>query len=107
MTKQGITPKEALGSKRDFYVMTSQGNGYYPIDKFVYHPESDSYEQFVQKTSGWHSWGIAYEKPTKYTDSNGKENTVTNRSWWLYIFEHKACIISFDEMSDNKSYNLN
>ena len=106
MSKQGITAVEALNSKRDFYAKHFQNNGYYPIEKFVYHPESDSYEQFVQKTSGWHSWGIAYEKSYTYTDGNGKENTITNISWWQYIFEHNSFILSFEEMRDNDNYNL-
>lgn len=96
-----ITAIEALNSKRDFYVKDWQQNGFYPINKFVYHPENGCYEQFVQKTSGWKSWGISYEKPTTI---NG--NVINNHSWWQYIFEHNACLLSFEEMKDNKNYNL-
>ena len=40
---------EALNSKKDFYAKKWQQNNYYPIDKFVYHLESDTYEQLIQK----------------------------------------------------------
>ena len=52
----------------------------------------------MQKTSGWYSWGIAYEKP--FTCNDGK--VITNKTWWLYIFEHKSFKFSFEEMKDNK-----
>ena len=106
MNRQNITPQQALNSKRDFYAKRFQNNGYYPINKFVYHAESGCYEQFVQKSNGWHSWGIAYEKPTSYV-SNGEKKTITNISWWQYIFENNSFILSFDEMIDDNSYNLN
>ena len=102
MSRQGITPEQALNSKKDFYAKTWQQNGYYPIQKFVYHAENDCYEQFVQKKRCWKSWGIAYEKP--FTCSDGK--AIDNRSWWRYIFEHNSLILSFSEMSDNYSYDL-
>lgn len=101
MAKQ-ISAKEAIDSNKTFYVKEWQQNGYYPIEKFVYHKENDCYEQFVQKTSGWYSWGIAYEKP--FTCNDGK--VITNKTWWLYIFEHKSFKFSFEEMKDNKNYNL-
>lgn len=106
MSKQGITAEQALYSKKDFYAKKWQQNGFYPIDKFVYHAENDCYEQFVQKTSGWKSYGIAYEKPTICAVDGGKEIEITNRSWWQYIFEHSSYILSFSEMSDNYSYDL-
>jgi hypothetical protein len=97
-----ITAAQALNSKKTFYVKEWQQNGYYPIEMFVYHEDCDCYEQFVQKDSGWHSWGIAYKKP--FICYNGE--MVTNKSWWLYIFEHKPFKFSFEEMKDNKNYNL-
>ena len=103
MSRQSITAEQALNSKRDFYTKRFQGNGYYPINKFVYHAESDCYEQFVKKSNGWYSWGIAYKKPFTCFDGN----VVDNRSWWQYIFENNSFILSFDEMIDDKNYNLN
>ena len=107
MNKQGITAEQALYSKRDFYVKSWQNNGFYPIDKFVYHADKDCYEQFVEKESGWKSWGISYEKPCICMVGGGKEIVITNRSWWQYIFEHGCHILSFEKMSDNHNYNLN
>ena len=100
-----ITITEALNSKKEFYAKKWQQNNYYPIDKFVYHPESDTYEQFIQKNSGWKSYGISYEKPTIITVDDGKKIEITNRSWWEYIFEHGVYKFSFDEMKDNYNYN--
>jgi hypothetical protein len=101
MAKQ-ISAKEVIDSNKTFYAKKWQQNGYYLIEKFVYHEENDCYELFVQKTSGWYSWGIAYEKP--FTCNDGK--VITNKSWWLYIFEHNSFKFSFEEMKDNKNYNL-
>jgi len=106
MNKQGITPEQALNSKKVFYAKKWQQNGYYPIEKFVYHAENDCYEQFVEKASGWKSYGIAYENPTICTVDDGKKIEITNFSWWQYIFEHGNYILSFSEMSDNYSYDL-
>ena len=84
---------EALNGKRTFYAKKWQSNGYYPISKFVYHPDRDAFEQFVQKNSGWRSRGI---DETKH---------ITNKDWWGYIFEHNSYKLSFCEMTDNKQYN--
>ena len=91
-----ITPKQALDSKKTFYVKKWQQNGYYPIEKFVWDEEQQAYEQFVQKNSGWYSWGFAYLTPTP----------IDNYNWWLYIFEHNSFILSDEPMSDNNHYNL-
>ena len=101
MAKQ-ISALEALESKRTFYAKKWQQNGYYPIEKFVYHEECDCYEQFVQKVSGWYSWGIAYKVPFKCINGD----MITNKSWWRYIFEHNSFKLSFEEMKDNNNYNL-
>lgn len=95
----------SIAFKKGFYAKKWQQNNYYPIDKFVYHPESDTYEQFIQKNSGWKSYGISYEKPTIITVDDGKKIEITNRSWWEYIFEHGVYKFSFDEMKDNYNYN--
>lgn len=100
--REQISAAQALDSKRTFYAKRFQQNGYYPIQKFVYDKASGCYEQFVQKGKGWHSWGIAYKEP--FTCNDGK--VITNKSWWLYIFEHNSFKLSFEEMKDNNNYNL-
>ena len=102
MANRMITAQQALSSKRDFYTKRFQQNGYYPINKFKYNAEKDCYEQLVKKNNGWHSWGIAYEKP--FTCSDG--HVITNKSWWQYIFENNSFILSFDEMTDNNVYDV-
>lgn len=101
MGKQ-ISAVQALESKNTFYAKRFQQNGYYPIQKFVYDKKSGCYEQFVQKGKCWHSLGIAFKEPL--TCNNG--DVVTNKSWWLYIFEHNSYKLSLDEMRDNYNYNL-
>lgn len=105
MANRMITAQQALSSKRDFYSKKFQGNGYYPINKFVYHADKDCYEQLVKKNNGWYSWGIAYEKPFNYK-CKGEEKTITNKSWWEYIFDHNSFILSFDEMTNNNVYDV-
>lgn len=100
MERIGIDPKTALNGKKTFYVKHSQNNGYYPIDKFVWNEEKNAWEQFIEKNSGWHSYGCAYAEPLTIGNK-----TITNFSWWLYIFEHNGCIISYNEMQDNRNYN--
>jgi hypothetical protein len=99
-----ITAEQALKSGQTFYAKKWQQNGFYPIEKYVYHPESDAYEQFVMKLSGWMSWGIPYEKPIKIALPNG-DITMTNYRWLKYIFENSGYILSFDEMKDDHNYN--
>ena len=94
MAKQ-ITIEQALNGKRDFYRKTFQSNGYYPIDKYVYHADTDEFEQFVQKTSGWKSWGIS------------KAAGISNKDWLRYIFEHTSIVLAWDEMTDNYSHDAN
>ena len=94
MAKQ-ITIEQALNGKRDFYSKSFQNNEYYPIDKYVYHADTDEFEQFVQKTSGWKSWGIP------------KAAGISNKDWLKYIFEHNGKKLTWDEMTDNKNYNTN
>lgn len=94
MAKQ-ITIEQALNGKKDFYVKTSQSNGYYPIDKYVYHSDTDEFEQFVQKESGWKSWGIP------------KAADISNKDWLRYIFEHNGKILTREEMTNNYSYDAN
>lgn len=94
MAKQ-ITIEQALNGKRDFYSKSFQNNGYYPIDKYVYHADTDEFEQFVQKTSGWKSWGIP------------KAAGISNKNWLKYIFEHNGKKLTWDEMTDKKNYNTN
>ena len=94
MAKQ-ITIEQALNGKRDFYSKSFQNNGYYPIDKYVYHADTDEFEQFVQKTSGWKSWGIP------------KAAGISNKDWLKYIFEHNGKKLTWDKMTDKKNYNTN
>lgn len=88
-----ITIEQALNGKRDFYCKTWQQNNFFPIDKYVYHPDTDEFEQFVQKWSGWHSWGIP------------KASGISNKDWLKHIFEHNAKKLTWEEMTDNKHYN--
>ena len=88
-----LTPEVALSSHRTFYAKKWQQNGYYPIYKFVWSEEQNGYEQFVQKTSGWHSWGVE------------NLHSISNCNWWMYIFTHNGYILSFNEMTDNSNYN--
>lgn len=88
-----ISVDEALSGKKTFYAKKWQQNGYYPINKFVYHSDKDAFEQFVQKSGGWYSWGI------------NDTDTISNKDWWKYIFEHNGYKLSFEEMKDNKNYN--
>ena len=97
-----ITARQALDSKKTFYAKVWQQNGYYPIKKFVWNDDMNSFEEFVQKTSGWHSWGFAYPTPTEVC---GK--VITNYTWWLYIFEHNSYIFSDTPMHDNNTFNGN
>lgn len=87
-----MTVDEVLSGNRDFYQKVFQQNGYYPINKFVYHADTDEYEQFVQKISGWKSWGIS------------KAVGISNKEWLRYIFEHQACVFSHEEMINNYSH---
>jgi hypothetical protein len=88
-----ITVEQALSGNKDFYCKTWQQNGFYPIDKYVYHPETDEYEEFVQKLSGWRSWGIP------------KAGNISNKDWLKYIFEHNSHILTYGEMTNDKEYN--
>ena len=83
-----ITIEQALNGKRTFYAKRWQQNGFYPIDKYEYRAETDEFEQFDKKISGWHSWGI------------GKAGEVNNHDWLKYIFEHNSYILSWDEPTD-------
>lgn len=84
-----IDASSALNSQRTFYMKQWQSNGYYPIDKFVWDSERGMYEQQTRKGNSWKSRG--------YYETN---------QYWQYIFEHMECILSFDEMENNKKYNL-
>lgn len=94
MAKQ-ITIEQALNGKKDFYTKFFQQNGYYPIDKYVYHADTDEFEQFVQKESGWKSYGIS------------KAAGISNKDWLRYIFEHNNMVLTRDEMVDNYSHDTN
>ena len=100
MKHVSLDPKVVLNGRKTFYTKRSQNNGFYPINKFVWNDELGAWEQFVKKTSGWHSWGCAYKDPI--TTSDGK--VIDNISWWEYIFTHNSFIISYNEMKDEKSY---
>lgn len=89
-----ISIDAALNGKKTFYGKFWQQNNYYPIYKFVYHADTDEFEKFNQKESGWHSWGIS------------KAQSVSNKEWLRYTFEHSSWKLSFDEMRDNLHYNL-
>jgi hypothetical protein len=93
MEKQLITLNEALNGKRSFYAKKWQQNDFYPIEKYVYHADTDEFEQFDQKISGWNSWGIP------------KAGSVPNKEWLRYIFEHGNYRLSFDEFKDDKHWN--
>ena len=93
ITDGKITPEAALDSHKTFYAKKWQQNRYYPICKFVWNEAENGYEQFVQKYSGWYSWGVA------------QQASVSNRDWWINIFNNNAYILSFDEMIDNNNYN--
>lgn len=95
--------KAFLSLKKVFYRKVWQQNGYYPIEKFVWNEKEKAWEQFVQKTSGWYSWGISYKDP--FICSDGK--IVTNKSWWFHIFLQNSCILSYIEMKDNHHFNKN
>ena len=95
-----LTPEQALRGTKVFYAKKWQQNGFYPIDKFVY-AERRGWEEFVWKGKGWHSWGIAYEKPCVLSDK-----TITNYSWWKYIFENNKYILSDEEMKNDHKFNL-
>ena len=90
---QVITIEQALSGKKDFYCKNWQQNGYYPIDKYVYHSETNEYELFVKKLSGWHSLGIS------------KAGNISNIEWLRYIFEHNGKILTYGEMTNEKEYN--
>lgn len=95
-----ISAEKALNGKATFYAKKWQQNNYYPIEKFVWNEEQNGWEEFVQKGGSWHSWGVVF--PNKVTYGDG----VTNYSWWLYIFQNNSYILSDEEMTDNKHYNL-
>lgn len=100
MKQIGIKPQEALDGRKTFYAKKWQQNGFYPIDKFVWNEEKQAWENFVQKESGWRSYGCSFAKPFQCGDK-----LITNFTWWLYIFEHGSYIISYNEMTDNKHFN--
>lgn len=99
-----ITPQQAFNGTNTFYAKKWQQNGFYPIDKFVWNEEKKSFEQFVQKESGWYSLGCAFATPM-VTNMETKE-VITNRNWWVYIFTHAKYILSDEEMKDNNNFNL-
>lgn len=82
-----MKPIDYLTEKKTFYRKRWQQNGYYPIEKFVWGEQEKGWEHFVQKTSGWKSWGC---------------NTI---EWWQYIFENNENILSYKCMQDNNNYN--
>lgn len=91
---------EILNAKKTFYSKKWQGNGYYPIDKYEWIEEENTWERFVQKSKGgkeyWHSRGLVRSpQPEKTTD----------REWLEFPFTHAGYILSFNEMKDNKHYN--
>lgn len=92
MLNEEISIEQALTGCRDFYQKIFQSNGYYPVFKFVYHPESGEYEQFNRKWSGWVSWGIS------------KADGISNIEWLRNIFECQACVFSYGEMVNNRSH---
>lgn len=92
-----------LSLKKSFYRKIWQQNGYYPIEKFVWNEEEKAWERFVQKTSGWHSRGMAFKDP--FTCPDGE--IITNNSWWFSIFLKNLCILSYREMNDNHHFNKN
>ena len=100
----GITAKEAIESNKTFYAKKWQTNNYYPIDKFVYNAEKNAYEHFVSKTNNgtpyWRSRGFAFENGT------GEKNNPTNKEWWQSIFEHNCYILSFEEMKNEREFDL-
>lgn len=93
-----LTYEEAINSNRTFYAKRWQQNDFYPIYKFVYHPDKDAYEQFEDKgSSGWHSWGIDW--------CGVKDAKFTNKEWWLSIFKMNPYKFSFQPMKDDHHYN--
>lgn len=95
MEKNQISIEDALNGKRTFYAKKWQQNGYYPIEKYVYHNDTDEFEMFVHKFSGWNSWGIS------------KTDSITNKEWLKHIFENNAYKLSFVEMKSTHKFNCN
>ena len=84
-----------LDAKKTFYVKKWQSNGYYPIEKYVWNDDEQTWEEFVQKGNGWLSYGLVHSPSEK----------VTDREWLEYPFLHMSYILSFNEMIDNYNYN--
>lgn len=91
---------EILNAKKTFYSKKWQSNDYYPIHKYEWIEEKNTWEEFVQKIEGgketWISRGLVRSpQPEKFTD----------REWLEFPFIHASYILSFNEMKDNKHYN--
>jgi hypothetical protein len=94
----GIDPETALNSKKVFYAKKQQSNGYFPIYKYVWDDNRKEWEEFDEKESNgkrfWRSYGFP------------KANGVSNYEWLKYKFEHNPYKLGFDEMFDNRHFNL-
>ena len=87
--------KSILDAKKTFYAKKWQSNGYYPIEKYVWNDDEQTWEYFCQKGNGWHSRGLVHSPSEK----------VTDREWLEYPFLHVSYILSFNEMIDNYNFN--
>lgn len=80
----GLSIDELLASKRTFYTKRWQSNGYYPIDKFVWNEEYETYDRVPFKR----------KNPYHYGDLDQIK----------YVLEHNPFLISVEEFMDNRSY---
>lgn len=83
----GITIDSALASRGTFYEKRWQGNGFYPIYKYVWDEELQQYVLFNQKSDKWVNWGGHTEKELRFE------------------FQYNLGILSFEEMKDNNNFN--
>ena len=85
---------DAIDGNRTFYAKFWQQNGFYPIEMYLYHPETDEYELFIQKLSGWKSRGIS------------RAGNYSNKEWLRSLFKLNRYLLSYSPMVDDKHFNL-
>ena len=61
-----------------------------------------AWERFEQKESGWYSVGYGQTDTITIGDK-----VINNYTWWLYILQLNGYILSYNEMKDEHTYNLN
>ena len=83
---------EILDRANTFYAKKFQGNGFYPLEKFVWDESEQAYIMYWKKESGWYT-------PQTYKYTQTKEQLK-------YMFEHNLYKVSEQEMFNEHEFDL-